>query len=199
MSSVSINLVRQIGFRRVLPLVLTAVHIVLVWSTLPPEPKASTDLRRDLAYHIVAFQEDTGIPIEMPVPEPPPLKPWQKIAAILDLPAMFVAILIVSVLFPHNDLASMYATVVLTPVVWYVVGRWVDGLLGYIPPWRIFRSVRKVFFFFFSTVLCVSIAGVTPLYHHRTADSYWIFAGLILWCGLCLAISASSPDKLSPV
>jgi hypothetical protein len=188
---------RRFGFRRVLPLVFTAVHIALVWSTLPRQSQESTNLRPELAYLLVVFQEGTSVPIEMS--EPPPLKPWQKIAAILDLPAMFVAMLTVSVLFPRNELASMYASVVLAPLVWYGVGRWVDGLLGYIPPWRISRSLRRVFFFLFSTVLCVSIAGVTPLYHHRTADSYWIFAGLILWCGLCLAITASSPDKLSPV
>jgi hypothetical protein len=184
---------RRIGFRRVLPLVFTVVQIVLVWSTLPREPHASTNLTRELSYHRVAFQEDAGVPIGMS--EPPPLKPWQKIAGILDLPAMFVAILIGAVLFPRNDLASMYASVMFVPVVWYGIGRWLDGLLGYIQPLHISRTGQRVIFVLASGVLCVSIAGVTPLYHHRTPDSYWIFTGLILWGGLCLAITASSPDK----
>ena len=63
--------------------------------------------------------------------EPPPLKPVQKIALILELPAMFVAMLIGAVLFPRNDTAWLYTSILLVPLVWYGVGRWLDGLLGY--------------------------------------------------------------------
>ncbi len=94
------NYMRRIGFRRVLPLVFTLIHVVLVWSSLAGQPHAASMLFRDSGYRSVAYQEDIGVPVELF--EPPPLKPVQKIALILELPAMFVSTLISAVLFPET-------------------------------------------------------------------------------------------------
>jgi hypothetical protein len=32
----------------------------------------------------------------------------------------------------------------------------------------------------------------TPAYHHRTADTYWVGTGMMLWSGLSLAIALST-------
>lgn len=124
--------------------------------------------------------------------EPPPLKPAQKIAIIVELPAMFVAMLIGAFLFPRSEMGWLLISIPLVPLVWYAIGRWLDGMLGYsirvhVP--GILRGLLAVPAYF---VLVVSMAGLTPLYHHRTGDTYWMFSGLILWSGLFLTMTMSS-------
>jgi len=128
--------------------------------------------------------------------EPPPLKPVQKMALIIELPAMFVAMLFGAVLFPRNEAAWLYISVTLVPLVWYAIGRWIDGLLGYSARLSLPRILRRLLSVIAIGVLFLSTAGLTPLYHHRTADTYWIFSGLVLWSGLALAIMSSSAQRL---
>jgi hypothetical protein len=172
----------RIGFRRALPLAFTLLHVVLVWFSLPLQPRTTRIIFHDSEQRAVAYQDGTGVPVET-LGEPPPLKPVEKMALIVELPAMFVAMLIGAVLFPRNDAAWLYTSVPLVPLVWYAIGRWLDGLLGYsarlcLPP--ILRGSVTVLAV---GVLFVSVAGLTPLYHHRTVDTYWIFSGLVLWRG----------------
>jgi hypothetical protein len=127
--------------------------------------------------------------------EPPPLKPIQKMALVLELPAMFLAILIGAVLIHQNETAWMYLSIQLAAYVWYVIGRWLDGLLGYFARLRVPRIVRGLLIVSGTTVLCISLAGLMPLYHHRTADTYWVFTELSLWSGLCLAMMFSCPAR----
>jgi hypothetical protein len=126
---------------------------------------------------------------------PPLLKPVQKIALILELPAMFLAILTGAVLLPHNDTAWMYLSIPLVPLVWYAIGRWLDGLLGYIARLRVPRILRGLLSVTAVGALMVSIAGITPLNHHRTPDTYWVLTGIALWSGLCIAIMLFSSDR----
>jgi|tagenome__1003787_1003787.scaffolds.fasta_scaffold19877411_1 hypothetical protein len=77
---------RRIGFRRVFPVVLTLIHIVLIWFALT-HPSASPHIVSH--YRHVAYQEGHSVPME--AFERPSLKPVQKIALILELPAMFAA------------------------------------------------------------------------------------------------------------
>jgi hypothetical protein len=187
----------QIGFRRALPVAFTLIHVVLVWFSLTHEPHAASMVFPHPAYRAVAYQEGIGgVPIET-FGERPPVKPVQKIALILDLPAMFVAMLIGAALFPRSETAWLYASVPLVPLVWYTVGRWLDGLSGYIARLSLPWILRKLFSIPAAGVLLVSMAGFTPLYHHRTADTYWVFSGLVLWSGLCLAIVFSSPARVT--
>lgn len=187
----------RIGFCRALPLALTLIHLVLVWSSLEHQTRADPILFQELEYRAVTYQEGSaGVQMET-FGEPPPLKPAQKTALIIELPALFVATLIGAVLIPRNEAAWLYTSVPLVPLVWYAVGRWLDGLLGYITRLYLPRILRGLLSVLAIGVLLVSIAGLTPLYHHRTADTYWIFSGLVLWSGLCIAIMASSGRRAS--
>lgn len=187
---------RRIGFRRALTLTFTLIHIALVWFSLTHKPQAERIVFHHSEYRAVAYQESISVPVETPG-EPPPLNAVQKIALILELPAMFVATLIGAALFPRNDAAWLYTSLPLVPLVWYSIGRWLDGLLGYIARLRLPRILRRLFTVLANGVLIVSTAGLTPLYHHRTVDTYWIFSGLVVWSGLCLAIMASSAPRVS--
>jgi hypothetical protein len=187
------NYMRRIGFRRALPLVFTLIHVSLVWFSSARQPHATSMVFGNSGYRSVAYQEGNSVPVELS--EPPPLKPVQKIALILELPAMFVATLIGAVLFPLNETAWLYTSIPFVPLVWYAIGRWLDGLLGYSARLRLPRILRGLLAVPAGLVLCVSLAGFTPLYHHRTTDTYWIFSGLMLWSGLCLTMMTSSARR----
>jgi hypothetical protein len=118
----------RIGFRRALPLAFTLLHVVLVWFSLPLQPRTTRIIFHDSEQRAVAYQDGTGVPVET-LGEPPPLKPVEKMALIVELPAMFVAMLIGAVLFPRNDAAWLYTSVPLVPLVWYAIGRWLDKVV----------------------------------------------------------------------
>jgi hypothetical protein len=187
------NDMHRIGLRRILPLIFTLVHIVLVWFALAHQSRASANVSSDSEYRYVAYQEGSGVP--MKTLEPSQLKPVQKIALILNLPAMFLAAVIAAVLFPLNDRALMYISIAFVPLVWYVIGKWLDGILGYCERLRLPGPLRGLLALPAVGILCVSMAGLTPLYHHRTANTYWVFIGLLIWSGLCIAIMLSSSAR----
>lgn len=190
MHLVSTNAMRRIGLRRFLPTVFTLAQVVLVCFTLAHHPHR-VSVFHDSGYHRVLYQEGTDV-LELP-PETPPLNTFKKVSLILNLPAMFLAIVIESIFSPQNDSVGMYVSIVFVPFIWYAVGRWLDGLLGYIDRFRMSRILWWVLALPATFVLCVSLAGLTPLYRHRTPDSYWIFTGLAIWSGIGIAITFSSP------
>ena len=160
----------RVGFRRVLPIAFALIHLVLLWFTQTSQPHASPRIARRPA----AYQGDLGVPIELLEPlEPPPLRPVQKIALLVELPAMFLATLIGAVLFPRSETAWMYLSIPLVSLVWYAIGRWLDGLLGYIVRLRLPETLRRLLAILASGALCLSMGGLTPLYHHRTADTHF--------------------------
>jgi hypothetical protein len=176
---------RRIGFRRALPLLFTVVHVCFVWSARSVESQALS----------VTYQEGVGVPMRSL--EAPPLKPIQKMALVLEIPAMFLAILVGAVVLHQNENAWMYLSIALVPFLWYFIGRWLDGLLGCIARLRVPRILRGLLNVVAIFILGVSIAGLTPLYHHRTAGTYWVFTGLALWSCLCLAMMFSCVAKTS--
>jgi hypothetical protein len=190
------NLMHRIGFRRGLPLAFTLIHVALVWFSLAHQPHAASVVSRASGYRSVAYQEGiVGVPMDQ-LREQPPLQAAQKIALILELPAMFVASLICAVLVPRSETAWMYTSVPFVPLLWYPIGRWLDGIFGYIPRLCLPRILRGLLAVPAVGVLLVSIGGLTPLYHHRTADSYWVFSGLVLWSGLCITMMNSTFPRL---
>ena len=110
---------------------------------------------------------------------------------------MFLATLIGAVLFPRNETAWMYLSIPLVSLVWYAIGRWLDGLLGYMALLRLPQTLRGLLAILSVGVICLGVGGLTPLYHHRTADSYWMFTGMALWSGLSLSIMLSCPARLT--
>lgn len=180
---------RRIGFRRALPILLTLIHICFVWSARSVQSHALHGFHTVAQYQPVKYQEGVGVPMQSL--EPPPLKPIQRMALVLELPAMFLAIMIGAVVLHQNENAWMYLSIAFVPFLWYLIGRWLDGLLGFVARLRIPRVLRGFLNVVAIFILGVSIAGLTPLYHHRTADTYWVFTGLTLWSGLCLAMMFS--------
>ena len=184
----------RIGFRRALPLVLTFIHVVLIHGLLQQHPRVVSVVGRKSMYHAAAYQEGFATPMD-PI-GPPPLKPIQQVGLVLELPAMFIAALIYAVLFPSNDSAWMYMSIPFVPLVWYVIGKWLDGLLEYGPRLGLPGILRRILSVPAVIGLCVSIVGLTPLYHHRTPDSNWAFTSMALWSALCLTMMASSARRL---
>lgn len=180
---------RRIGFRRALPVVLTAVHLILVWSVLDKHNvSASAGLRA--AYRPISLQGGVGIPLR-PL-GPPPLKPVHKIALLLDLPALMLAIPIAAIVFSRNEMAWLYTSIPFVPVLWYGIGRWLDGLLGYVQRLHLPQPLSRLLAVPAMGLLCLSAIVITPLYHHRTTDTFWVGIGLIFWSGLLLGVIVSS-------
>jgi hypothetical protein len=184
------NYMRRIGFCRIFPLVFTLIHVSLVWFSLAHQAHTRTMGFDNSGYGSVEHQEGSNATVQLF--EPPPLKPVQKIALILELPAMFVATLFAAVLFPLNETAWLYTSIPFVPIVWYAIGRWLDGLLGYRARFRVPKILRGLLAVPAGVVLCLSLVGFTPLYHHRTVDTYWMFGGLVFWSGLCITMMTNS-------
>lgn len=181
----------KIGFRRILPLLFTAIHLVL---TLFPHLKFSSAALpdRNPAYQHVAYQEGTTVLAE-PM-EPPPLKLAQKMAIVINLPAVVLATPVAMIASPRTDMTLVYATF-LVPLLWYVVGIWLDGLLGFTQRLRLPPLVRRCFVVIAIAFLGLGIAIITPVNHHRTMDAYWIGSSVTFWSGLFLVITVSSHER----
>ena len=180
----------RIGFRRVLPILFTLIHISLVLYASVHQPHKRSSNRPEDTYHPTAYQENGAIGWEPS--EPKPLSRAQKIAIVLNLPAFLAVIPIVATFFPGNDLADLYGSTPFVPPIWVGIGRWLDGMLGYAPRRRPVRRTWDGLFVVLSLgLLGLSIVSITPLNHHRTGDTYWVGSALILWSSLLFAISVS--------
>jgi hypothetical protein len=193
-SGVYTFMIGRIGFRRLLPTFLTFVHAALLYVAAGQRPGILSGVCSESVYHLAAYQEEGSVAWE-PM-QPKPLTAAQKLAILLNLPAMVLGMPIALVFFHGNNVGSVYGAVPFVPLVWSGIGRWLDRLLGYIPPLqherRIWRDVSAILsgFVFFAGSL-----SMTPVNHHRTGDVYWISAAIILWSGLFLTMSISRSKR----
>jgi hypothetical protein len=181
-------MIRRIGFRRLLPVAFTFLHMALVFEAATHPPHRLSGMHTPAAYHPVEYQESLSMPTESMEPEP--LTPALKVAMVLNLPALLAGIPIAAFFLHESDMSLLCASTPFVPLLWFGIGRWVDGLLGYRPvraagPWRGFLTVLSAF------LLCISIVSVTPINRHHMPDTNWIGTALILWSALFLAMSAS--------
>src|SRR5437762_5552202 len=129
-------MVQSIGFRRLLPFLFTVVHLILLVYTA--ERQQSRASGTPGTYHLV-YQEEPTIKWEL---EPKPLTAAQKISLLLNLPSLFLAIPFAGMLLHGTDMGMLYAAMPFVPITWYAIGRWIDGMLGYVKKrWRWPRSV----------------------------------------------------------
>jgi hypothetical protein len=174
----------RIGFRRLLPILFVLIHAALLL-TSAVQHAAPSDVEPDIYAPLS----------DMP---PPPLTVAHKAALVLNLPALFLSIPVVLAFPRSSDAETFFASLPFVPFVWYVVGKWIDRLLGYIPqPRRLRRKWQKFFAIISAILMCLGIAAATPVNHHRTPDTYWVATALTLWSGLFLAISASGLTRHS--
>lgn len=182
-------MIRRIGFRRVLPLLFTLVHVSLLVDSYQRQPYRSSGSAPNKG-RLVVYQEDT--PTWEPI-EPKPLTTAQKVSLLLNLPSLFFAIPFVAILHHETNIGMLYAALPFVPITWYWIGRWIDGMLGFIRKrWWLPRSLSGFIAFSAAGALVLSACGVTPINHHRRPDTYWTGTALILWSGLFLAMSLSS-------
>jgi len=120
-------MIRRVGFRRVLPLLFTVVHIsLLVYSQRQPYRSSGSAPNK---YRLVVYQEDT--PKWEPI-EPIPLTTAQKVSLLLNLPSLIFAIPFAAILHDETDTGLLYAALPFVPIIWYGIGRWIDGVLGFV-------------------------------------------------------------------
>ena len=159
-SGVYTFMIGRIGFRRVLPILLTLVHLTLLYFAAGQRTHHLSRVCSESVYHLAAYQQE-GSGAWEPM-ERKPLTSAQKIAILLNLPAMVLGIPIALVFFHGNNIASLYGAVPFVPLVWSGVGRWLDRLLGHISPLqRERRTWRKVFAVLSTIFLCLGILSIT--------------------------------------
>jgi hypothetical protein len=197
----------RIGYRRVLPISITLLQILIsiLASTNQQGIRRAWNALRFPEYRTVAFQEDAGT-VHF-VPMTPVSSPEFKAAMLLNLPAICVAAIVgaLSGLHPEGDAEILWISVLFVPLVWYPIGRWIDIRLGLVkrtlkPDSSLRRSGRRLSCGVAGALLVVSLTGTTPLYHHNTRETYWVWTAMILWSSMALgfAISANRQRGASP-
>lgn len=182
-------MMHRVGFRCVLPLVFTFIHISLIVYTHQRQPYRSSGIARG-NYRLVLYQEEPVVTWQI---EPKPLTAVQKLSLILNLPSLLLAIPFLLIIHNASDMGMLYSALPFVPITWYAIGRWIDGMLGLVRKHCWFpRSLTGFVAFLASGLLVLSTCTVTPLNHHRRPDTYWIGTGLIVWSGLLLTMSLSS-------
>ena len=73
---------------------------------------------------------------------------------------MFLAILVGAVVLHQNENAWMYLSIAFVPFLWYFIGRWLDGLLGYVGHLHVPRILRGLLSVVATFILGISIAGL---------------------------------------
>jgi len=190
-------MIGRIGFRRLLPALFVLVHVALLGYAAYQHSLSRTSLGPPS--HAAKNQQEESVTFEL---EPKPLTPAQKLAIVLNLPAMVVAIPIATTLFQGSDTGLLYAALPLVPFVWYWIGRWIDRLLGTIrhSPGRASLWIN-LFTILAAGWLTLSALVMTPLNHHRTSDTYWIGSASVVWSGLflamCLSRNSARHDQLT--
>src|SRR5262249_42592232 len=115
------------------------------------------------------------------------------IGVLLNLPSLLLAIPFAQTAFRGSDMALLYSAFPFVPLVWYGIGRWIDGMLGYIrQKRRLPRFVSGLLVVLSSCSLVASAMAITRMNHHWQPDAFLVETGLIAWPGLFFAMSLSS-------
>jgi hypothetical protein len=197
----------RIGYRSVLPVLITLLQILIaiLASTNQQGTRRAWNALRFPEYRTVAFQEDAGT-VHF-VPMTPVSSPEFKAAMLLNFPAMWVAGIVAALsgLHPEADPEILWISVLFVPLVWYPIGRWIDIRLGLVKctlksDSSLRRSGRRLSCGVAGALLVVSFIGTTPLYHHNTRETYWVWTAMILWSCMALgfAVSADRQRGASP-
>jgi hypothetical protein len=191
-------MLRRFGFRWILAVAFTAVHLILIALSVRNQDTRSISETKP-TIQVVVFQEQGAV--QWRPMHPRALSPLEKIALILNLPALLIGMPIAVTLFHGNDFATLYAATPFVPLLWFFAGRWLDGQLGYIAarPERFVaaRAVgRRVAQIVGALLLLLSVASLTAINHHRDINSVWIGTAGLFWFGLMLTMSVRKPTPV---
>ena len=154
-------MIRQVGFRRALPLLFFLVHVSLLVYTHQQQPYRSSSHAPN-EYRLVIYQEEP--PVKFESIEPKPLTTTQKVSLVLNLPSLFVAIPFAAILHHETDMGMLYVALPFVPITWYGIGRWIDGIVEFVRKrWWFPRSLSGFIAFLATGLLVLSACTVTPI------------------------------------
>lgn len=191
-------MISRIRFRVWLPCAVTALMLCLCAISLATRrPSAKPDAPA------AKSGEDTVTFSPSPYPKTSLLI---KAAIVVDAPAIELGglVLVIPLLLlgmPGGEVVWIGAGALLTPLIWFPIGRWVDQQIAgrLIAPrsWPLLRELGRFGLCSLSGVcLLAGIFSLTPLYHHRTSESVFLSAVLVLWCGGYMACSIAGGWRL---
>lgn len=190
-------MISRIRFRVWLPCAVTALMLCLcAISVATRKPGAKPDAPAKNGEDTVTFS-----------PNPHPKTSLvTKVAIVIDAPAIELGawvLVIPLLLLGVTGAEGMWigAGALLTPLIWFPIGRWVDqqiaGRLIAHRRWPLLRELGRFGLCSLSGVcLLAGIFSLTPLYHHRTTESVFLSAVLVLWCGGYIACSIAGGWRL---
>lgn len=181
-SAINIKLLRRIGLRWVLSAFFTVIHLVLIFlPSIRHKEQTSFDVQENLEYHVTAYQE--GIPWRPAHPQALPTP--KRIAVIISLPAVLVAVPVTAVLFHGNEMNVLCVSALLVPLLWFFVGRWLDIRLGFLPQSRSHNSLfRRIGRGIAVVLLTLLFALSLQTYFQTRAEVSGIAEGFLFWSGL---------------
>ena len=170
-------MIRRFGLGRALPILLVLIQISFLFWTWAEERHRPID---------------TSLPMISDIPpDPPPLA--LKLSIVLNLPAWLLSIPVEMFFSRVSKTRGFLASLPFVALVWYGIGLWLDRFMGYVdPPRKLGRNRRRIAATAAAIFLCLGIAIITPVNHHRGLPStYWVGGSLILWSTLFLGMSTA--------
>jgi hypothetical protein len=174
---------RRLGFRRVLPIVLTLTHVCLI---VAGGAQHESHQNGPMVVRDGVVQWD---------PEPPPQPTTRKLTSLLNLPAVAASIPVVALLDHYKgDIPLLFITTLFVPLLWYGIGYWVDGQLGYVhrrlkPDSTVRQLARDLSALGAACFLILSVA--VALHGPYRPPGYWGPAIWLFWSAFWFVIAVS--------
>jgi hypothetical protein len=169
-------MIRQFGFRRILPVLLLLIHLTLLWRAWTHERYRPVDSNSSMMWDV----------------PPKPLSVPLKTSIVLNLPALLMSTPIRMFFSTKSDTSTFLASLPFVPLVWYSIGLWLDRLMGNVAlPRKPHPTRRRIAAKAAAIFLCLGIMAISPLNHHRGPNAYWAGGTVILSSTLFLGINAT--------
>ena len=155
-------------------------------------PGTRTFLRQSASadFRTVVLQDDETFTFK---PSEPPEASWElKTAIVLNLPAIFLGIIVAAILQRTGDSAVIGFASFFVPILWNRIGLWIDRQLGLSVPRKrlllssVLRFLLRLLagFLFIAMVLSLTFEG-----HRLDYEQMFVSCVLILWSGAYLTCS----------
>jgi hypothetical protein len=183
---------RGLKFRWILPFLLTLANLSLFAISMSHGPGTRTFLRQSASadFRNVVLQDDETFTFK---PLEPPEASWElKTAIVLNLPAVFLGIIVAAILQRTGDSAVIGFASCFVPILWNRIGLWIDRQFGLAAPRKrlLLSSVLRFLFRLLAGFLLIAMVLSLTFEGHRLGhERMFISCVLILWSGVYLACS----------